>query len=65
MIKEIFDSFLARHQEGLEKSMKCSDFVFYFVGGSPYKCHNVTINPGNHIKYREKLRKNATINPQV
>ena len=30
IIRNIFESFLQRYQEGLEESMRGSEFVFYF-----------------------------------
>ena len=37
--EELFDSLLQRYQEGLEESMKGSEFVFDCVDLLFYKCH--------------------------
>ena len=44
IIKEGFNSLLQRYQEGLEESMKGSDFVFDFVDGLHYKCRKISLN---------------------
>ena len=39
IIKELFISLLNRYQVGLEKSMKDSSYVVYYVTAPYYKCH--------------------------
>lgn len=46
IIEKLYDSFLQRYHEVLEKSMKNSDFVFDFVDGLHYKCRKVSLNRG-------------------
>ena len=48
IIKKLFDSLflLQRYQEGLEKSMEGSEFVFDSVDLLYYKCHQVSLNCG-------------------
>ena len=46
IIKELLDSLLQRYQEGLEESMKESEFVFDRVDLLYYKCHQASLNRG-------------------
>ena len=46
IIKEIFNSFLKRYQEGLETKMKGSNFVFDLVDLLYYKFHKISLNRG-------------------
>ena len=46
IIKEIFNFFLRRYQEGLETKMKGSDFVFDNVDILYYKLHKISLNRG-------------------
>ena len=43
--------------KGLEKWMKGSDFVFDFVGGLPYKSHNITLNLDNTLEILKSCEK--------
>ena len=43
IIEELFDSFLQRYQEDLEKSKKGSNFVFEFADGLHHKCRKISL----------------------
>ena len=43
-IKELFESLLQRYQEGLEESMKGSEFVFESVDLLEYKLNKTDLN---------------------
>ena len=66
IIEERFKSLLQRHQEGLEESMKGSEFVFDSVGLLEYKLNKISLNRGgSYIDSPEWLKnKKATINPK-
>ena len=63
---ELFKSFLQRYQEGLEESMKESEFVFDSVDFLEYKLNKIGLNRGG--SYVDSLKwlkyKKATINPK-
>ena len=44
--EELFKLLLQRHQEGLEESMKGSEFVFDSVGLLEYKLNKISLNRG-------------------
>ena len=44
--EELFKSLLQRYQEGLEESMKGSEFVFDSVGLLEYKLNKIILNRG-------------------
>ena len=46
IIEDLFHSFLQRYQNGLEKSMRGSEFVFDNVDSLYYKFHKVSLNRG-------------------
>ena len=46
IINELFKSFLQKYQEGLEESMKGSDFVFDSVNLLYYHLHKMNLNRG-------------------
>ena len=46
IIEEPFDSFLQKYQEGLEKSMKGSEFIFGGVDLLYYKLLKISLNRG-------------------
>ena len=46
IIEDLFHSFLQRYQNGLEKSMRGSGFVFDNVDSLYYKFHKVSLNRG-------------------
>ena len=66
IIKKIFKSLLQKYQEGLEESMKGSDFVFDSVNLLLYKLHKISLNRGgSYIDSSEWLKnKKATLNPK-
>ena len=66
IIKEIFNSFLKRYQEGLETKMKGSNFIFYNVDILFYKLHKISLNRGgSYINSPDWIKnKKATINPK-
>ena len=63
-IKELFESLLQRYQEGLEDSMKGSQFVFDSVDLLEYKLNKISLNRGGSYVDSPKWLKNrkATIN---
>ena len=66
IIKEIFNYFLRRYQQGLETKMKGSNFIFYNVDLLYYKFHKISLNRGgSYISSPDWLKnKKATINPK-
>ena len=64
IIKELFKSLLQKYQEGLEESMKGSEFVFDSVDLLHYKLHKIYLNrDGSYIDSPEWLEnKKTTIN---
>ena len=46
VIEELFDSFIKEYQNGLQKSMRLSDFIFDCVHLLYYKCHKINPNHG-------------------
>ena len=66
LLKKLFKSFRSKYQDGLETSIKESDFIFDSVQLMYYKCHKVNFkrdglytDSTNWIK-----KKKATINPK-
>ena len=66
LLKKLFKSLRSKYQDGLETSIKESDFIFDSVQLMYYKCHKVNFKRGglytdspNWIK-----KKKATINPK-
>ena len=51
IIKDLFESFLQKYQEGLEKSMRGSEFVYDSVDVLYYNLNKVSLSRG-WIKYR-------------
>ena len=68
IIEELFKSFLQRYQEGLEESMRGSEFVFDSVDALYYSLNKISLSlsrGGSYIDYPEWLKsKKATINPK-
>ena len=66
IIKDLFESFLQKYQEGLEESMRGSKFVYDTVDVLYYNLNKVTLSRGgSHIDSAKWLKnKKATINPQ-
>ena len=64
--EELFKSLLQRYQEGLEESMKGSEFVFDSVALLEYKLNKISLNRGGlYIHSPEWLKnKKATTNPK-
>ena len=65
VIKELFESFKKRYQEGLETKMKESQFVFESVDLLYYSLYKISLNRGgSYIDSPEWLKnKKAMINP--
>ena len=66
IIEELFESLLQRSQEGLEESMKGSEFIFDSVDILYYNLNKISLNRGgSYIDFPEWLKnKKATINPK-
>ena len=66
IIKELFESFNKRYQEGLETKMKRRQFVFESVDLLYYSLHKICLNRGgSYIDSPSSLKnKRATINPK-
>ena len=64
IIEELFKYFLQKYQDGLEKSMRGSEFVFDAVDSLYYKLHKISLNRGgSYIDSPKWLQnKKATIN---
>ena len=52
IIKEPFKSLLQKYQEGLEKKMRGSEFVFDSVDLLHYNLHKISLNRGGSYIYR-------------
>ena len=65
-INELFNSFLTRYWEGLEKKKKGSNYIFDKVDLLEYHLHKMSLNRGSsYINSPEWLKnKGATINPK-
>ena len=66
IIKNLFESFLQKYQEGLEESMRGSEFVYDSVDVLYYNLNKVSLSRGgSDIDSPKRLKnKGATINPQ-
>ena len=66
IIEHLFDSFLQKYQEGLEQSIRGSNFAFDIVSSLYYKLHKISLNrSGSYIDSPKWLKnKKATINPK-
>ena len=66
IIKKLFNSFLQKYQEGLEESMKGSEFIFDSVDLLHYKLQQTSLNRGGSYIPSPKWLKNkkAKINPK-
>ena len=66
IIKNLVESLLQKYQEGLEKSIKGSKFVFGSVDLLCYKLHKISLNRGGSYRDSPEWLKNkkATINPK-
>ena len=57
VIEELFDSLIKEFENGLEKLMKCSDFIFDCVHLLYYKCHKINPNHGGwNIDYPDWIK---------
>lgn len=51
-IQQVSDWLLRKYKEGLEQSMKVSNFIFYYVPGMHYICNKISFNRGRlYIDY--------------
>ena len=66
IIEKLFKSFLQRYQEGLEESMRGSEFIFDSVDALHYDLNKISLSRrGSDIDSPEWLKnKKATINPK-
>ena len=66
IIEELFKSFLQKYQEGLEESMKRSEFIFDSVDALYYDLKKISLSRGRSYTDSPKWFKNkkATINPK-
>ena len=58
IIEKLFESFLQKYQEGLEQSMKGSEFVFDSVDLLYYKLYRTSLNRGGSYIDSPKWLKN-------
>ena len=67
IIKELFESFKKRYQQGLETKIKGSQFIFESVYLLYYSLQEISLNRGgSYIDSPEWLKnKKATINPKI
>ena len=66
IINELFKSFWEKYQNGLEKKMKGSDFVFESIDLLFYSLHKISLNRGGlYIDSPNRIKhKKATTNPK-
>ena len=66
IIEELFESLLQRYQEGLEESMRGSEFIFDCVDALYYNINKISLNRGgSYIDSPEWLKnEKTTINPK-
>ena len=66
IIEDLFESFLQKYQEGLEESMRGSEFTYDSVDILYYNLNKVTLSRGGSYIDSPKWVKNkkATINPK-
>ena len=66
IIEELFKSFLQKYQEGLEESMRGSEFIFDSVDALYYNLNKLSLSRGgSYIDSPKGLKnKKATINPK-
>ena len=66
IIESLFESLLQRYQEGLEESMKGSDFIFDSIDILHYNLNKLSLNRGGSYTDSPKWLKNkkSTINPK-
>ena len=57
IIKELFESFLQNYQEGIEESMRGSDFVYNSIDALYYNLNKVSLSRGgSYIDYPKWLK---------
>ena len=49
VIEELFKSFLQRYQEGLEESLRGSNFIFNSVDSLYYDLNKISLNRGKNM----------------
>ena len=66
IIKDLFESFLQKYQEGLEESTRGSDFAYDSIDALYYNVNKVSLSRGGSYIDSPKWLKNkkATINPK-
>ena len=66
IIKKLFESFLNKYQNGLERKMKGSEFVFESVDLLCYHLHRISLKRGGSYMHSPDWIKNkkSTINPK-
>ena len=66
IVEELFESLLQRYQEGLEESMRGSEFIFDSVDTLHYNLNEIRLSIGGSYIDSPKWLKNkkATINPK-
>ena len=66
IIEDLFESFFQRYQEGLEESMRRSEFAYDSVDASYYNLKKVSLSRGGSYIDSAKWLKNkkTTINPK-
>ena len=66
IVEELFESLLQRYQEGLEESMRGSEFIFDSVDALHYNLNEIRLSIGGSYIDSPKWLKNkkATINPK-
>ena len=67
IIEEVFESFLQKYQEGLEESMRGSEFAYDSVDALYYNLNKVSLSRGGSYIDSPKWLKNkeTTINPKI
>ena len=67
IIEELFESFLQKYQEGLQESMRESEFAYVSVDALCYNLNKVSLSRGGSYIESPKWLKNkkATINPKT
>ena len=65
IIEELFEPFLQKYQEGLEESIRGSEFAYDSVDALYYNLNKVSLSRGgSYIDFSKWLKKKSTINPK-
>ena len=65
IIKNLFESFLQKYEEGLEESMRGSEFVYDSVDALYYNLNKVSLSRCGSYRFPQMVKKQkTTINPQ-